>query len=144
MRRRPGHICSAVICVIAAPAFAVNCGVSTAGVAFGAYDPFSAVALDSAGDIAISCDSSVSYTVSLSSGSGSYAGRHLAGAGDVLVYNLYTNASRSTVWGDGGSGSAVVSGTGSSAHQTVYGRIRAGQNPHFGSYADNVTITVGF
>lgn len=144
MSCRPRHMCCAVFCAIATPAFAANCAVSTAGIAFGAYDPFSTVALDSAADIAISCDSGVSYSVSLSSGSGSYAGRRLTGAGDVLVYNLYANASRSTIWGDGSFGTAAVSGTGSTGHETVYGRIPAGQNPHFGSYADSVTITVGF
>lgn len=144
MRCLPRHMCRAVFWAIATPAFAANCSVSTAGLAFGAYDPFSAVALDSAADVSIACDSSVSYSVSLSSGSGSYAGRQLTGAGDVLAYNLYANASRSTVWGDGSSGTVAVSGVGSTAHQTVYGRIRAGQNPHFGSYADSVTVMVGF
>ena len=48
-----------------------------------------------------------------------------------LAYNLYREASRSIIWGDGTGGSAVGSGTG--ATHTVYGRIPSRQNVYAGS-----------
>src|SRR6266487_1298814 len=50
--------------------------------------------------------------------------RKMVNAGTLLNYNLYTDAARTTVWGDGTGGTVTVSGSsnGSTTH-TVYGRI---------------------
>lgn len=134
-----------LLAVMAAPALAVTCSVSTAGLAFGSYDPFGVAPLDSAGNIAVSCDAVTPYTISLSTGAGTYANRRMSSAGNVLNYNLYTDLNRITVWGDGSAGTSTVAGNASSANHTVYGRIPAGQNTaRVGSYADSVTITLSF
>lgn len=130
--------------LLALPAMAANCGVSTAGLAFGAYDPFAGLALDSAGSITVSCDAAVPYTVALSSGGGRFLNRQMSGAGTVLYYNLYVDVSRLSVWGDGSSSTSLVSGTGPTGQSTVYGRVPAGQNVPVGLYSDNVTITVTY
>jgi spore coat protein U-like protein len=137
----------------ASPAMAAGCSVSTSGIAFGSYNPLLAAALDSAGDLAVSCSAPTAYSLALGTGTGtgtgSHAGRQLSGGRGVgLVYDLFLDASRSTVWGDGSSASAVVSGVapegGAVARHTVYGRIPARQNLPAGIYSDSVSILVSY
>lgn len=137
---------SAVLLLTAlAPALAwANCGVSTSGVAFGAYDPFAAQHLDSAGTISVSCDAPTAYTIALSTGSGSFALRTLLSGAHQLGYNLYVDPARTIVWGDGSASTSTVPGNDSGAVHTVYGRIPARQNVHIGSYSDSLVITVSF
>ena len=134
-----------VFAALAPRAFAA-CTVDARGIAFGAYDPLSGAALDGAGDIAVTCDAGLAYTIALSSGGGSYAERRLASGGDSLAYNLFTSAARLFVWGDGSGGTSTVSGsgTGSSVDIPIYGRIAAGQNVRAGAYADGVIVTISF
>jgi spore coat protein U-like protein len=64
-----------------------------------------------------------------------------------LTYGLYTNAARTTVWGDGTGSTATVTNTGSGSAQnfTVYGRIPAGQtSTPAGIYADTVSVTITY
>jgi spore coat protein U-like protein len=61
-----------------------------------------------------------------------------------LLYNLYTDATLSTVWGDGTGHSATVNATQVAGIHTVYGRIPARQNAHVGVYNDTIVITLTF
>ena len=61
----------------------------------------------------------------------------------TLGYNLYTNPSRTIVWGDGVTVSGVSSG-GTNVDLTVYGCVAAGHNVHAGTYADTITVTVTY
>jgi spore coat protein U-like protein len=133
-----------VILIYALPCAAVQCSLGVQGVAFGAYDVFSFQSLDSTGNIGVTCDVSTPYTIALSAGQGTYASRSLASGAYRLNYNLFTDASRATVWGDGTGGSSTVSGSYASANFTVFGRISARQNAHVGTYADGVTVTLTF
>jgi spore coat protein U-like protein len=69
---------------------------------------------------------------------------------EKVDYQLYTDAARTTVWGDGAGGTAVQSGVGTAAPRTltVYGRIPdAGANLSAAvraDYRDTVTITVTY
>jgi spore coat protein U-like protein len=63
------------------------------------------------------------------------------GAPSQLAYNLYKDASRLLVWGDGGGG---VSSNGTNVDLTVYGRIPGAQNVQANVYVDSVTVTVAF
>ncbi len=133
-----------------------DCSVSAVSTSFGSYDPFGAVAVDSTGSVTVSCQFLigvlVGYTIQLSSGTGgSYAPRTLSGTGYQLDYNLYTNAGRTAVWGDGSGGTNTVSdGYLVSVlfpvvrNYTVYGRLPAGQNVPPGSYTDTVIVTVNY
>ncbi len=129
------------------------CTVSTSGVAFGSYDPISNATQDSNGTVTVTCTgdigSPVSYTVSASAGTGSFATRQMASGINSLNYNLYTDSARTQVWGDGTGSTGVISDsytfTTSPTVRTyaAYGRIPAPQNQVLsGSYADNVTATV--
>jgi len=67
-----------------------------------------------------------------------------------LAYNLYTDSARTSVWGDGSSGTAKVSdgyllGLFTVAKDyPVYGRIPELQNAAVGSYLDTVVVTVNY
>jgi spore coat protein U-like protein len=133
----------------------VNCSASTSSVSFGTYNPFDSSPTDATGNVQVTCSGQLGllagYTILLSrGGSGSYAPRKMASGANRLDYNLYTNASRSMVWGDGTSGTSVVSDS-SVLHNgkitrdyPVYGRTPAGQNASVGSYSDTVIVTVNY
>jgi len=113
---------------------------------FGAYDPFSGADASGTGNIAITCSVGVPYSISLSSGSGTYRARSLTSGADVLYYNLYTDASRHVVWGDGAGATATVggAGTGIATNIAAHGRIPARQNARAGAYSDDIVVTVDF
>lgn len=134
-----------------------SCTVSASATAFGSYSPFSPSPRDSVGNVRVSCtllgllSLLVSYTISLSTGaSGSYAPRSLASGANTLAYNLYTNASRTTVWGNGSGGTATVNDgyllglLTTSIDYPVYGRIPAAQNVAAGFYSDTIVVQVDY
>jgi spore coat protein U-like protein len=64
--------------------------------------------------------------------------------GTELLYNLYTNAARSVIWGDGVTGASVplrVGRNGRVESRTVYARIPPRQPAAPGSYLDTVVVT---
>lgn len=127
------------------PALSWACTVSSTGVAFGGYNPFDPLPTDSTGVITVECESA--YTIALSEGqAATFNPRAMAGASDSLQYNLFTGADYSIVWGDGSSGTQVVSNPGDPqpVEHVIYGRSFAQQNARVGSYADTVTVTLEF
>lgn len=126
-------------------ASAAMCTVGTQSINFGSYDVFTNSNVDSTGNISVSCDSTASYTISLSSGGGNFLNRALNFGNYLLYYNLFIDAARTIVWGDGSNGTSTVSGiTSTTAHHIVYGRIPARQNAFVGNYTDNVNVTISF
>ena len=123
---------------------AAQCTVSTTGLAFGAYDQFSTLPNDSNGSVQITCDAVIGYTVAVNAGVSGSLNRAMAFGAYRLNYNLFTESTRTVVWGDGSAGSARVSGSGTSAVIPLYGRIPARQNVPAGSYADTLIVTVNY
>lgn len=123
---------------------AASCTVTASGINFGNYDPFSNQSLDSAGIISVLCDVVATYSIALSPGGGSFGSRRMADGGHDLLYNLYTDATLTTVWGDATADTAIVGGTALSADHTVYGRIPARQNVNAGFYSDTIVVTLTF
>lgn len=128
------------------------CNVTATGISFGAYDVFAAAPLDSTGSVTVSCDYSSPRNVTVSIGASPVSGgfnprsmRRLSGT-DLLNYNLFTTASRSTIWGDGTGGTSTVLLSSVRRNHprvtTIYGRIPAGQDIRLGSYSDTVTVTI--
>jgi spore coat protein U-like protein len=128
----------------AVPAGAASCTMGIINVVFGTYNTLSASSLDGAGSVSVTCDVTSSFQVALSKGQGSFAARQLQSGVNVLYYNLYTDTLRSLIWGDGTAGTTLVSGSGTAATYTVYGRIPGGQNLPAGSYGDSITVTLNF
>jgi spore coat protein U-like protein len=127
-----------------------TCTLSTSPVAFGTVISISGSSVDAAGGITVTCTNGASWTAAADAGSGtgaSFATRKLASGSNLLSYSLYTDSGRTSVWGDGSTGNATLSGTGSGSAQnvTVYGRIAAGQTgAPAGSYSDTVAVTVTY
>ena len=138
--------------------FSVNiisaaCTVSTTATSFGMYDIFSTFPTDSTGSITITCNETPPPNVTVSIGpslnSGGFYPRkmRLTGGNDLLNYNLYTDATCTNVWGDGTSGTIVLT---RKAHKNrpltlmVYGRIPTGQDVSAGSYSDILTVMLNW
>jgi spore coat protein U-like protein len=122
---------------------AASCTLTVPGISFGSYDVFNNQHLDSTGYITVDCDVATPYTISLGQGNGSYTLRTMVSGGHTLNYNLYVDASRTIVWGDGTGSTATVSSSSNENH-SVYGRIPARQNAYVGTYADSITVTLNF
>jgi spore coat protein U-like protein len=120
------------------------CTLSTSGIAFGSYDPFVNQHVDSAANISVTCDDVTAYSIALSTGTGTYEARAMTSGLHQLLYNLYTDATLTTVWGDGTGQSATVSDLQSVGNYTAYGRIPARQNVNVGTYNDTLVITITF
>jgi spore coat protein U-like protein len=153
MRQRTGIqpallACGAALAIAGVhAAHAASCTVSTSGLNFGNYDVFSTLNDDITATINVNCPSSTTYSIWLSTGtSGTYSSRSMTNGPNILTYNLFTDPTRLTIWGDGSAGTGIFNGTGTGSNigTPVYGRIPAGQNAYVGIYNDVVTVTVTF
>lgn len=136
------------------PALAANGGGTSCknfgvtNLVFGAYDPLSSAPLDSMGSVTYNCPPPLSPQVAISQGgAGSFAPRAMTNPADPmpLQYNLYVDAARTTVWGDGSgqtSAPAVPSGNGASI--PIYGRVFPQQDVAAGTFSDTVVVTFNF
>lgn len=114
---------------------------------FGVYNTLDSSDSLSTGNLNVSCSSSTSFNVGLGTGqSNNYLNRTLnSGGSDLLNYNLFTNVSRTSVFGDGSGSTATVSQTTSgSISIPIYGSIPAKQNVTTGSYIDTVAVYLTF
>jgi spore coat protein U-like protein len=139
-----------------ASALGLDCTVSATGVAFGVYDPNSGLPTDATGNVHVFCTvllvsvlSQINTSLS-TGGSGTFASRKMSSGSDLLNYNLYKEASHTSIWGDGTGGTGIftdnllIAVLGTSVDHTVHGRIPAGQYVSAGSYTDTITVTVEF
>lgn len=136
---------------------ACSCTVSTATVNFGTYNPQSATNTTANGTITTSCTAFlaglISYTIAISTGgSGTYTNRRMINGATPLLYNLYTSAAFTSIWGNGTGGSVIgtdsnlpVSSIPILRSYTVYGRMPALQTSAIaGTYTDTVVATVTY
>lgn len=131
----------------AAPA---SCSISSSpGVGFGNYDIFPTTPTDSTGTITIVCDKTTWATVAIgqSPNSGGFNPRQMRRSGetDLLSYNIFTDSSRTIIWGDGTGGTQTITEhafNDTPLSLTMYGRIPAGQDVSTGFYSENLTATV--
>lgn len=86
----------------------------------------------------------VPYTVALDKGMSGV--RTITATGGSITYELYTNAARTIVWGDGTGGSQTAAGTGNGTVQniTVYGTMNMGSGVVSGAYSETVTVTLTY
>jgi len=105
--------------------------------------------------LSVRCSRGAPFSVAMDAGTGgaNLAQRLMSSGASRLQYNLYTNAARTTVWGDGTLSSATVSGTGrglaagQAVIETVYGQVpdvSANQDLAPGVYTDTVRVTVSY
>lgn len=141
---------------LSAHALLVTCTVATTNIAFPAYASPGSTNSDSVGgDIAVTCHADLvagvsSYTIGISAGSGAFTNRKLISGANFLFYNMYTDGTYTSVWGDGtGSTKTVSDGyvillTPTTRHYTPFGRVPGSQNKPAGTYLDTVTVTVTY
>ena len=147
----------AVLAPFSRAAVTVNCTASAGGIAFGIYNPLSAVANASTGTLQVTCNGSgngktkITLNVTLSSGlSGTYASRKMFSGVNTLNYNIFWSTAYNQIIGDGSGGSVagsvgpfrVAAGGSNVVTETFYGLIPASQNAAPGAYSDIITVTV--
>src|SRR6478735_6105414 len=124
-----------------------TCSVSSGGIAFGT---FSGSQVTNIGSIVLICvgNGNTNYTVTLSTGSGTYATRLMKNGTPSLSYNLYKDAAHTQIWGDGTGGSTTFTGTiniqgNGSATVTIplYAKLPAQTTPAQGGYSDTIVVT---
>ena len=152
-KRLPALGAALAACLCAGGAQATtSCSFNTVvGVSFGSYDVFASSPVDAAGSISFSCTgvgASDTIVIELSRGNAGAWSRTLLHGSDALGYNLFLDAARQTIWGDGTSGTShygpVTPASGVTITVPVYGRSSAGQNVPIGSYGDTVVATILF
>jgi spore coat protein U-like protein len=158
--------CLVLALVAAAPAFAgsdsssfgvsaeviESCSITSVGLSFGDYDALSGTPLDTAGSVEVTCSNGSSGFIGLDQGLNADTGssedaplRQMASGTARLSYGLFSDASRSVVWGN-----TVLSGVAHTATDTnpvtvnIYGRVPISQGSLVGSYSDTVTATINF
>lgn len=133
--------------------------------AFGAYDPHQPNDLDMQSQMSYRCREITAartrspatgrlgnrrpkVEISLSTGLAGTYDRSMSRGTEQLFYNIYLDASRRDIWGDGSRGTSVFKNRDASveAPETIpiFGRIFAGQNVAGGSYFDVIVITIDF
>ena len=156
MNARSSLLATAIVLQYALASHSVAaCNVSAANLAFGAYDSFRTAPTDSAGNVAVICSgapgSTVSYSIALNAGgAGNFSPRRMRSTSGVLSYNIYVDAARSAIWGDGNGNSTVatdsyaLSTPSQSRNYPIYGRIFSGQNAPIGVYSDSIVVTLSY
>ena len=129
----------------------LSCTLSSATVAFGLYDPTAAVGDAATGTITVNCNGNFNAVLSLSKGNGagaSYSGGRLMTrtGGQTLLYNLYTTAWLTQVFGDGTGGSFKVNVSGNNhTSQPIWGFMPARQSGVLsGTYLDTLVATISY
>ena len=144
-----GGLALAGVLAMALPASAALCFLSTTGVSFGTYSVFTTTPLDSTGSVSIFCIGDASVTVALDRGGApTFTPRRMLQGTEALNYNLYLDAARTKIWGDGTGGSQLYVNSGVQSLRTVtvtiFGRVPAQQDVSAGSYSNSITATINF
>ena len=145
MRRLTPLFVAVILWVSSAGTAQAACQVDAKPVAFGVVDVRQRT--DSTGEIAVNCSIAIAFAVAIS-GNGSPGNRYMNGPSNGrLSYELFTESSYSTRWGDGsGAGQVVgrVSDGENTNRLTVYGRVPQQDAVPAGGYSDFLTIELSF
>ncbi len=149
--RRASTVLAVAVAAAVAPSRARGAPACSFGVAgalsFGVYDPLAAAPTDSSSTMSYRCPKGQAVQISLDAGlAGSFAARALTLGTERLLYNLFLDAARTIVWGDGTGGSqagpgVTTHGAGGTTTVYVFGRIPAGQDVVAGTYGDTIRVT---
>jgi spore coat protein U-like protein len=128
-----------------------NCTITTAPVAFGAYDSVTTNAsapLDGTGTVTVTCTKGAAAKVGLNPGGNAQGTtrRMVGSATEYLTYELYRDAAHTAVWGNTAADALDVPAAVNQTPQnfTVYGRVIQNQTAAVGNYTDTVVATVNF
>ena len=141
---------AAVLLACAADADAAHCSISTTPVSFGTYNVFATAPTDSTGTIVYNCNGGArNVLITISRGnSPTFAPRVMLQGTEPLPYNLFRDAARTSIWGDGTGGSGLYIDlnppNNTDISVTVFGRVPTGQDVSAGIYSDTVTVTINY
>lgn len=127
------------------------CSISSTSIVFGNYDPVSLAPLDTIGNIVYRCgNQDHDITISLDRGGApSFSQRRLLKGTEPLFYNLYLDAARTLVWGDGSGGTQAYFIRNPQKNNQdivvpIYGRIPGSQDVGMGSYGNTIVATLNY
>ena len=131
-----------------------SCAIDSNPMAFGAYDRVVAnasTALEATATVVSTCTSGAAALITMNAGASAGSGsadapvrRMTAGAGEYLVYQVYSDVARGTVWGNSAPTGVALTGTGVSQTLTAYGSVPSAQLAAQGVYSDQIGVTITF
>jgi spore coat protein U-like protein len=131
-----------------------SCSIDTTPMAFGTYDGVVANAsttLKATATIISTCTSGAAAQIKMNAGAYEGSGstdvpvrRMTAGASEYLVYQVYSDVSRKTIWGNSDPTGVSFTGTGAPQTLTVYGSIPSAQIVPEGEYSDQIIVTITY
>ena len=129
----------------------ISCSMTVGAMGFPNYDPSSADDLLGTATIESTCTAGGTAKITMSEGSSPTTGsstsapdRRMVLGSEYLSYAIYSDTGRTTAWGNTAATGKGITGTGSAANTTVYGKITAGQAVGSGSFADSVVVTLTY
>ena len=127
------------------------CAIETRPLSFGTYDPEANASVDAVAQVIYTCNNQAKkIRIEMTTGSSGRFDRAMsAGTGqDFLRYNIYLDATRQTIWGEGLFGTEVYQENnppnGTPVIVPAYGRIPPRQSPPPGQYVDVVNVRILF
>jgi spore coat protein U-like protein len=127
------------------------CTITSTPLTYGTYNVFATTPLDSTGSVTYRCgNSDHNIVITLDrGGAATFNPRRMLLGTEVLNYNLYLDAARTTIWGDGTGGTQAFTehnpqGNNRDLVLPIYGRIPAGQDVKAGTYTNTITATIQF
>lgn len=128
-----------------------SCSLNTGQLHFGDYSAVKRNATKSRARIQVRCNGSGSYSLALSRGHGAFSRRKMTSTLDHLYYNIFTDATRTQIWGDGTGNTGLIHGSYQSRGQSfsrtnhnIYGAIYPSQDAYPGIYTDDLFISFTF
>lgn len=128
---------------------AENCVVTATSLAFGTFDSVTNRFANS--NVAVNCTAGTNFEVALNDGLNGLDlnNRQMTGPGpQTLLYNLYSDLARSTVWNAINTQNGVGAGMATPVNFPVYGELLASLNQDRlldeGAYSDTVTATITY
>ena len=129
-----------------------SCSINSNPMTFGTYDGVVANAsnaLEATATVISTCTSGTEALITMNAGASEGSGsddvpvrRMTSEAGDYLVYQVYSDVSRETVWGNTDPTGVALTGTGVPQPLTVYGSIPSAQIVPEGDYSDQIYVTI--
>ncbi len=131
---------------------ASTCTIAVGSLGFGTYDPLAAGQVDGSATISVACTKGSAAAITLGQGlspatasSDAAPSRRLTSGHNYLAYSLYSDAARTTSWGNtAATARAYQAESGLPTRLTVYGRIAGHQDATAGSFTDIVVATITF
>ena len=130
------------------------CSIDTNPMTFGVYDGIVAnksTNLEATATVFSTCTYGTTAVITLNAGTSAGSGsadaparRMTAGAGDYIVYQVYSDIARDTVWGNTVPTGVALTGTGDPQSLTVYGSIPSAQIVPEGDYSDQIYVTISY